>query len=84
MNSLSNTEIKMLTKLLEELSEVQENAGCNDLTLPLTEENKAFAEIFNQSQEEEGLQLKIGKKDITGYDMAITYYFINKLKNMVQ
>lgn len=83
MNSLSAPEIKMLIQLLNELKDEQENAGCNDLILPLTQDNIEFATLLNNAVDED-LKLQIGKKNISGFDIVVTAYFINRLKNMVK
>lgn len=80
MKNMSKAEIKMLISMLEELSDVQGNAGCNDLFLPLTQDNIDFAKTYNASVEED-MQFDIRAKEIVGCDILVTSYFIKKLKS---
>lgn len=52
-------------------------------SLPATEENKQFAEIFNHSVDEAS-KLDIGTEEITGLDIIVTHYFITKLNDLAK
>lgn len=83
MNNMSDTEVRMLISMLEELSDIQGNNGCNDLCLPLTQDNIEFAKTYNASVDED-MQLDIREKEIVGFDILVTSYFIQKLKSAIK
>lgn len=81
MKNLSKTEIQFFITFLEIILINQQDSSCNDLILPITDNNLSFMKIFNQYVPEKE-QLTILDNEIVGLDLSVTEYFINKLKEI--
>ena len=81
MKNLSKTEIQFFISFLEIILINQKDSSCNDLILPITDNNLSFMKIFNQYVPENE-QLTILDNQIVGLDLSVTEYFINKLKEI--
>lgn len=74
--------MNMLIQSLEELRDIQADSGCNDFIVDKTPDNIKFAEIFNLHQNYPGNRLNVEEDKITGGDVLVTQYFIDKLQRM--
>ena len=82
MSQFTPSEITVLISLLNELMEIQSNAGCNDYIVDKTKDNLEFAKIFNRVQSNKDIKLTAKGDKIYGFDYPVTQYFIEKISKL--
>jgi len=80
-------QIQKAIEFLDELSDIQGNAGCNDFDMPNTPENRVFfeeMEAYNNSENEDRQELPpLNDKNIYTLDILVNSYVRHCLKNML-
>lgn len=82
--SLSNTELSHIADFLEQLGNIQGNAGCNDFEMPATEENIKMCQEFEAAEGHDisGIWgIRSGK--ILTMDWWITAHLEKKIRKML-
>lgn len=77
---MTKAEVKILDDMLEDLDNYYGNAGCNDLTLENTSENR---EVVKAAQKNEGEEVYIYKDKICATDFVVLNYLRKRLRESV-
>jgi hypothetical protein len=86
--ALTKAELALISQLLQEASDEFSNHGCNDFTLPATEENKAIvAEMYRsclgkEDADEEMEELENEKDELFINDWMLMDYLANRCKQL--
>lgn len=87
-DGLSKAELALIARLLEEASDDLSNNGCNDYSIPATEENKKIMlEMFEwngdiDERQDDVAEVLESKDEIDTYDWYIASYLASRCKNL--
>lgn len=75
---MTTAEVKVFDTLLEDLDNYYGNAGCNDMILPDTPENRKIVMLATEAKNETELSIEKGK--INTVDFMILAYLRKRLR----